>query len=129
MLIGCISLFDLKTYFLYIILYYKNLKLKYLIDNIAIDLWSSRNFATMEDVKRKYNQMVDLLKFTSNKKNKEEFVVIAYKLICRQTLFFSNKEKKRKIYGQSLTTNLVVVKDYNFTQCLFIKCEFLQIYR
>ena len=78
MLIGCISLFDLKTYFLYIILYYKNLKLKYLIDNIAIDLWSSRNFATMEDVKRKYNQMVDLLKFTSNKKILSEVVAFGH---------------------------------------------------
>ena len=78
MLIGCISLFDLKTYFLYIILYYKNLKLKYLIDNIAIDLWSSRNFATMEDVKRKYNQMVGLLKFTSNKKISSEVVALGH---------------------------------------------------
>ena len=78
MLIGCISLFDLKTYFLYIILYYKNLKLKYLIDNIAIDLWSSRNFATMEDVKRKYNQMVGLLKFISNKKILSEVVALGH---------------------------------------------------
>ena len=35
--------------------------------------------------------MVDLLKFTSNKKRYREFVVIAYKLVCRQTLFFVNQ--------------------------------------
>ena len=28
------------------------------------------------------------------------------------------------IYSQSLATNLVVAKDYNFTQYLFIECEF-----
>ena len=79
-----------------------------MIDNIFINLWSSLYFVRMEDIIGKCNLIVNLSKFASNKKNKEEFVVIAYKLICRQTLFFSNKEKKRKIYGQSLTTNLVV---------------------
>ena len=36
--IGCYLLFDLYTYFLCIILDYKNSKFKYLIDDIAIDL-------------------------------------------------------------------------------------------
>ena len=48
--IGCYLLFDALTYFLYIILYYKNLKFKYLIDNIAIDLWYFRNYASIEDI-------------------------------------------------------------------------------
>ena len=30
------------------------------------------------------------------------------------------------IYSQSLATNLVVAKDYNFTQYLFIECEYWQ---
>ena len=34
----------------------------------AYYLWFSRNFGSMEDIKRKYNLMVDLSKFTSNKK-------------------------------------------------------------
>ena len=48
--IGSYLLFDALTYFLYIILYYKNLKFKYLIDNIAIDLWYFRNYASIEDI-------------------------------------------------------------------------------
>ena len=38
MSIRCYLLLDSWTYFLYIILDYKNSKFKYLIDNIAIDL-------------------------------------------------------------------------------------------
>ena len=53
--IGCYLLFDLYTYFLYIILDYKNSKFKYLIDDIAIDLWSSWNFVNMKDIRRKCN--------------------------------------------------------------------------
>ena len=36
-------LFDLLTYFLFMILNYKNLKFKYLIDNVVINFWSSEN--------------------------------------------------------------------------------------
>ena len=43
-----------------VILDYKNLKFEHLIDNIAIDLWSSRNFASMEDRRRKYDLMMNL---------------------------------------------------------------------
>ena len=50
-----------------IILDYKNSKFKYLIDDIAIDLWSSWNFASMKDIrKNKCNPIVDLSKFTYN---------------------------------------------------------------
>ena len=61
-----------------LILNYKNLKFKYLIDDITIDIWFSRNFPSMEDIRRKYNQMVDLSKFTSNKKILRKFVVLSY---------------------------------------------------
>ena len=42
-------------------------------DDIAIDIWSSWNFASMRDIKRKFNSMVDLSKFTSNKKKNIEW--------------------------------------------------------
>ena len=69
MLIGFYLLFDLKTYFLCIILDYKNSKFKHLIDNIVIDLWFYWYFEKIEDIRRKYNLTVDLSKFTFNKKN------------------------------------------------------------
>ena len=40
-------------------------------DNIAIDISSFLNFANMENLRRKCNPMMDLPKFTSNKKNIE----------------------------------------------------------
>ena len=42
----------------------QKLKLKYLIDDIAIDICFSRNFISI-----KYNPTVRFSKFTSNKKN------------------------------------------------------------
>ena len=59
-----------KTYFLYIILNYK-----ILIDNIVIDLWSFEKFANIEDIRRKCNLIVDLSKFTSNKKILSKIIV------------------------------------------------------
>ena len=58
------------TYFLYIILNYK-----ILIDNIVIDLWSFEKFANIKDIRRKCNLIVDLSKFTSNKKILSEVIV------------------------------------------------------
>ena len=44
-------LFDPQTYFIYIILDYKNLKFKHLIDDdIIIYFWSSGNFTNIEDI-------------------------------------------------------------------------------
>ena len=42
----------------------------------------------MEDIRRKYNPLVDLSKFTSNKQILSGVVVLNYNLICCQTLFF-----------------------------------------
>ena len=47
---------------------YKNLQIKQFIKDIAINLLFFRNFASMKDIRRKCNSMVDLSKFTSNKK-------------------------------------------------------------
>ena len=52
---------------------YKSLKFKYLINDIIIDIWSYRNFASMRNIKRKFNSMVKVLKFTYN--NKEIYLV------------------------------------------------------
>ena len=53
-------LYNLLVYILCIILNYKNLQFKQFIDGIAIDFKFSRNFANMEDIKRRCNLMVDL---------------------------------------------------------------------
>ena len=73
--IGYYLLYDLEVYILCIILNYKNLQFKKFIDDIAINLYFSWNFASMEDIKRRYNLIVDLSKFTSNKKILSKFVV------------------------------------------------------
>ena len=56
-------LYDLLSYILCKILNYKNLQFKQFINNIAIDLYVSRNFADMEDIKRRCRVVV--LKFCS----------------------------------------------------------------
>ena len=61
------------------------MKFKHLIDDIAIDHWSSRNFGSMEDIEKNiYNLMVDLSKFTFNKKKKKLSGVLAlvYNQVC-----------------------------------------------
>ena len=59
-----------------------------MINYIGIDFWSSRNFASMKDIRRKCNPMVDLSKFTSNKKILSEIVALGYKQVCNQTLSY-----------------------------------------
>ena len=44
----------------------QNLQFKQFIDDIAIDLEFSKTFATINDIRRKYNPIVNLSKFTSN---------------------------------------------------------------
>ena len=53
------------------LLNYKNLQFKQFINNIAINLQFSKNFASMEYIRRRCNLMVDLSKFTFNKKDIE----------------------------------------------------------
>ena len=69
-----------------IILDYKNPKFKYLIDDIIIDLWSSWNFANVEDIRRKCNPMVNLPEFifNNNKKILNGVVVLDYNQVCYQ---------------------------------------------
>ena len=61
---------------------FKPQKLKQFIDGIAIDLWFSRNFVRMKDIRRRYNPMVKFSKFTSNKKILSNIVVLGYNQFC-----------------------------------------------
>ena len=53
-----------------------------MIDNIAIDLWSYWNFANMKEIRRKCNPMVNLSKFTSNKKILSWVIALVYNQVC-----------------------------------------------
>ena len=52
-----------------------NFKLQKLNDKV-INLGSFGNFVDLKDIKRKYNSMINLSKFTSNKKILNEIVVL-----------------------------------------------------
>ena len=62
------------------ILDYKNSKF---LDEITIDLRFYWIFASMEDIRWKYNPMVDLSKFTSNKKKSDVVVQVCYQILSR----------------------------------------------
>ena len=49
---------SINFFFIHILRLYK-LEIKYLIDDIAIDFLSFENFASMKDIRRKYNPIVD----------------------------------------------------------------------
>ena len=74
------------TYFSFIILDYKNLKFKHLIDNVVINFWSFIIFASIEDIRRRCNLIVDLSKFISNKKILSEVIALGYNQVCYQIL-------------------------------------------
>ena len=57
---------------------FENLKFKHLFDDIVIDFRLSENFLSMKDIRRKYNSMMNLSKFTFNKKILSEVIVIGY---------------------------------------------------
>ena len=49
-----------------------------MVDDIAINLQSFENFASIEDIRRKGYLIIDLSKFTSNKKILNEIVTLSY---------------------------------------------------
>ena len=60
-----------------------------MIDNITIDFFLSfENITSIENTRRECNLMVNLLKFTYNKKILSGVVVIGYKLVYGQTLSY-----------------------------------------
>ena len=74
------------TYFSFIILDYKNLKFKHLIDNVVINFRSFIIFASIKDIRRRCNLIVDLSKFISNKKILSEVIALSYNQVCNQIL-------------------------------------------
>ena len=62
----------------------------------------------MKDIRRRYNLMVDLSKFTFNKKILSKIVALSYDQFCNQILFVKKrkekgkKEKKRKKKNQCI---------------------------
>ena len=49
-----------------------------MFDDIVIDFRLSGNFLSMKDIRRKYNSMMNLSKFTFNKKILSGVIVIGY---------------------------------------------------
>ena len=69
-----------------------------MIDDIAINLWYSWNFVSMEDIKRKCNPLlVDLSKFTPINKILNGVVILVYNQVCCQTCLKFNYVGLRKI--------------------------------
>ena len=68
-----------------------NFKLQKLNDKV-INLGSFGNFVDLKDIKRKYNSMINLSKFTSNKKILNEIVVL-----CSCVLKILSILKKKKL--------------------------------
>ena len=46
-----------------------NSKFKHLIDDLTINIWFSRSFVSMKDIRKKCNLIIDFSKFMFNKKN------------------------------------------------------------
>ena len=70
-----------------------------MIDNIAIDIWSLGNFASMDNIRRKCNLMADLSKFTSNKKILNKVETLDYNQVSSQTLSILKLALWKKYYG------------------------------
>ena len=68
-----------------------------MIDNIAIDFQSSENFASIKDIRKKCNPIVNLFKFIFNKKILNEIVVL-----CSCVLKILSILKKKKNCNQTL---------------------------
>ena len=68
----------------------------------------------MEDIRRKYNPIMDLSKFTFNKKILSKVVTNFVAKLC--LYMFSNNFDYIKRLGQNLVSKLVVVLSYKLTQ-------------
>ena len=54
-------------------------------NDINIDIWYFGNFESMENIRRKCNLMMDLSKFTFNKK------ILSWVQVCNQALPYNNR--------------------------------------
>ena len=66
----------------------KKRKRKKKIDDIAIGIYSSKNFVNMKDIWRKCNLMVGLSKFMLNKKILSGALALDYNIVCCQSLSY-----------------------------------------
>ena len=121
----------------------KNFKFKYLIDNITINLWSSWNFANMEDIIRTRNSTFRFSKFTSNKMIFTEFGGFLFKLVRTEIFFLPrgitwqcahiDASKKKKEYlsfdpnGDSQFLNTVIWCPWRIKKIIFKIVEFWKI--
>ena len=64
-----------------------------MIDELTIDFFIYRNFINMEDIRRKCNLIVDLLKFISNKNILNRVVIIDNFVLF---LFCDNEREKER---------------------------------
>ena len=55
-----------------------------MIDDIAIDLWFLEILQVWSDIRRKCNPMVNLSKFTSNKKILSWVIALVYNQVCQK---------------------------------------------
>ena len=83
---SCQSLCQLDVKVVCIILDYQKFQFKHLIDDIVVYLSSFGNFASIVDIRRKYNPMIDLSKFTSNKKILSKIIILNYNKFYSQIL-------------------------------------------
>ena len=67
--------------------------------------WYFKNFASFEDIRRKYNSIVDLLTFTFNTKILSKIIILDYIKISSQTLS-SNKMNEFFIINNLIIINL-----------------------
>ena len=64
------------------------MKFNHFIGPTVTDIWYFENFANMEDIERKCNPIVDLWKFTFNKKILSRIVATIYNQVCSQILSY-----------------------------------------
>ena len=110
------------------ILNYKSSKFKYLIDDIANDFLSFESFVSMENIRRKCNQIVDLSKFIYNKMILNEIVTLgSIKFVAKLCIKIN-----MTIYFKNLTVKLHILYILNkyikyFTNWMLFKLQPLNL--
>ena len=87
-----------------------------MINDIGIDLYYFGNLANIEDIRRKWISIVNLLKFIFNKNILNKLVVLSYNQVCNQILYF------KKLYVFFFLSKLNASKFWPLTK---IKVEYL----
>ena len=105
------------------------MKFKHLIDNIAINYIFYENFASMEDIRKKCNLIVELWKFITNKKIiiLSKVVVLDYNQVYSQIFFYltfiyvwKSKNTTKEIWMQECNAWEFFIYYYNLKLVKFI---------